>query len=192
MATSTLPQKTPDPACWLEDHGDYLYSFALVRVRDAGDAEDVVQETLLRAFQGLRRYRGQASFRTWLTAILRNQIADLFRKRARSEKIEEDAVLDRLFDAGGKWRVKVPAWKDDPAAALETAEFWSVFRACLQRLPARMGDVFTLRVLEQMETEDVGDQLELKPNHVLVLLHRARLRLWNCLSLKWLRAGQQS
>ena len=65
---------------WLSDHGDYLYRFALARLRDSHLAQDVVQETFLAAIKS-PSFAGQSSARTWLTGILKHKIIDLMRKK---------------------------------------------------------------------------------------------------------------
>ncbi len=74
----------PEPALWIERYGDELYRFALGRVaNDEVGAEELVQETLLSALQGLNSFRGEASERTWLFLILRRKIIDHYRRQAR-------------------------------------------------------------------------------------------------------------
>ena len=82
-----------DPAVWVDEHGDYLYRFALARVRDASVAEDLVQEGLLAALQSMSTYSGKASERTWLTSIVRHKILDHFRRSSRQVQFT-DADLD--------------------------------------------------------------------------------------------------
>lgn len=66
-----------DPGKWVDDHGDYLFRYAFVRLHDECRAEDAVQETLLAALKNLNTFGGRASERTWLTGILRNKIVDI-------------------------------------------------------------------------------------------------------------------
>ena len=71
---------------WLEDHGDVLFRFAKLRLGSSHLAEDIVQETFVKAFQGFSKFRGEASVRTWLFQILRNEINSHFRKAAKAKK----------------------------------------------------------------------------------------------------------
>src|SRR3569623_1509754 len=70
-----------DPALWLDNHGDALYRYALLRLRDPMLAEDMVQETLLAAVEARERYAGDASERTWLLGILKHKLIDQLRKK---------------------------------------------------------------------------------------------------------------
>ena len=63
-----------DPEAWLSLHGDALYGYAVLRVREPALAEDLVQETLLAALSARERYQGQASERSWLVGILKNSV----------------------------------------------------------------------------------------------------------------------
>jgi RNA polymerase sigma-70 factor (ECF subfamily) len=65
-----------DPQTWLDAYGDYLYRYALLRVRDESLAEDLVQEILLAALKGRAGFNGRSSERTWLTGILKHKIVD--------------------------------------------------------------------------------------------------------------------
>jgi RNA polymerase sigma-70 factor, ECF subfamily len=69
-----------DPAGWLQEHGDYLFAYALLRVRRREVAEDLVQETLLAGMQRFDTFQARSSVRTWLVGILKHKIVDHFRK----------------------------------------------------------------------------------------------------------------
>jgi RNA polymerase sigma-70 factor (ECF subfamily) len=73
-----------DPTSWLDAHGDYLYRYALVRVRDAAVAEDLLQETLLAAIGSSQNYSRRSSERTWLVGIMKHKVIDYFRRTART------------------------------------------------------------------------------------------------------------
>jgi len=72
---------TLNPHNWVSAHADYLYSFAITRLNDEEQAKDLVQETFLAALQKVNNFEGKSSERTWLTAILKNKIIDVYRKK---------------------------------------------------------------------------------------------------------------
>src|SRR5580698_2342527 len=72
-----------DPERWVDEHGDYLFKFALSRLRDVTRAEDAVQETFLAALKGGKNFAGRSAEKSWLTGILKNKIYDHFRKAGR-------------------------------------------------------------------------------------------------------------
>jgi RNA polymerase sigma-70 factor (ECF subfamily) len=185
----------PDPAAWLDLYGDYLYGYALVRLRNASHAEDVVQETLLAALQSHDRYAGRSSERTWLIGILKHKLIDHFRRVGREAPVGEveGEVFEHpeLFRESGEW---VDHWKEGrspiewqmtPAAMLEQTEFWETFNSCLSPLPARIASAFTLREIDGLSTEEICEILNVSTNNLWVMLHRARMHLRRCIELNW-------
>lgn len=182
-------KKPVDPTTWVDRHGDYLFRYALARLRRREAAEDVVQETFLAAVRGKDQFAGASSERTWLVAILKRKIVDQLRRKHRerpaSELTDADGWADDLFDARGHWKEKPARWASDPGAAFEREEFWAAFRVCLGKLPGRLSDAFTLREVEAMDGPDVCKALNISASNLWVMLHRARLRLWQCLGNNW-------
>lgn len=178
-----------DPKDWADKHGDYLYRCALLRVRDAGLAEEVVQETFLAALQARNRFAGESSERSWMVGILKHKVTDHFRKQSRegwSEDLERlGADLDeQLFDAEGYWishDVAPKSWPDDPSAVLEQKQFWEVLKRCLSELPPKMAQAFSLREVDELSSEEVCATLSITASNLWVLLHRARKHLRGCL-----------
>jgi RNA polymerase sigma-70 factor (ECF subfamily) len=187
--------RAPTAEDWLDRYGDYLYRYALLRLRHAQDAEDLVQETLLAGFRARERFAGRSAVRSWLTAILKRKIIDWHRAKGRRERAFDprpaEDLLDDLFDARGKWRVDPGAWEPAPDALLESREFWQVLRRCLGRLPARLAQVFILREIEERSNQEVRKALQVSPSNLWVLLHRARVGLSRCLDLHWFGRTQR-
>jgi RNA polymerase sigma-70 factor (ECF subfamily) len=178
-----------------------LYLYAMVRLRDPGLAEDVVQETLVAALETLSRFEGRSSLRTWLIAILRNKMCDLMRDRQRlvfaeprgGDDGDADPDFESLFDGRGNWRDdRRPRDWEDPRGALEQREFWQVFEACLGELPIRTAEVFVLREVLGEPIEAVCGNLGITENNCSVMLYRARMRLRGCLEAKWFAGRRQS
>lgn len=185
----TAPTPSCDPATWLTEHGDYLYRYALLKLRDEAAAEDMVQETLLAALSAWARFSGQSSVRTWLTGILKHKILDVFRARAKepqytpasADPIEELAALEQaLFDAKGHWISPPQTWAD-PEACLDQQRFWEAFTLCLDGLAPVHAQVFHLREMEGYDTADICKELNITSTNCWVMLHRARLGLQQCL-----------
>jgi len=183
------PPSSCDPAAWLTEHGDYLYRYALLKLRDGAAAEDMVQETLLAALSAWERFSGQSSVRTWLTGILKHKILDLFRSRAKEpqytpasdDSVAELAALEQaLFDATGHWISPPQAWAD-PEACLDQQRFWEAFMRCLEGLAPLHARVFHLREMEGYGTEEICNELDISSTNCWVVLHRARLGLQDCL-----------
>lgn len=130
-----------DPAAWVDEHGDSLFRFALMRLRDKSLAEDMVQETLLSAIQSLKSYKGKSTERTWLTGILKHKIIDHYRKNSKQVQItDEDTDLsgtDHFFERPDKWnghwaiKLRPVDPQQSPESVLEQREFWQVMQHCM-------------------------------------------------------------
>jgi RNA polymerase sigma-70 factor, ECF subfamily len=178
-----------NPDDWLKEHGDYLFRYALVRLRDKTIAEDAVQETLLAAIKGKEQFRGHASVRTWLVGILKHKLMDYFRKSSQefpvTDFISSEESPEDFFDRNGKWKVKPGAWGSDPADVLEKKEFWKTFEACMSALPGRLAQIFALREFEGLKSEEICNLLNVSTTNLNVMLFRSRIRLARCLGTNW-------
>jgi RNA polymerase sigma-70 factor (ECF subfamily) len=178
-----------DPARWVDVHGDYLFRYALCRLRQREVAEDLIQETFLAALRGRDRFAGASSERTWLVGILKRKLVDHLRRKGREQPVTDLTTVDRwaeaLFDERGNWKKKPGKWPADPSAALEKQEFWEIFTACLGKLPERLANAFTLRAVDEVDSQEVCKVLNVSANNLWVMLHRARLGLWRCLEINW-------
>jgi RNA polymerase sigma-70 factor (ECF subfamily) len=171
----------------LEALRPYLVRFASLQLRDAAAAEDAVQEALLAALAGEAGFGGRANLRTWVTGILKHKIVDVVRRQAREPAFqapEEDDALDALFRANGHWDERPAGWSD-PDGALEQTQFFKALEACLERLPARTGQVFMMREHLGLETGEICKEVGITPTHCWVLLYRARMVLRECLQQTW-------
>jgi RNA polymerase sigma-70 factor (TIGR02943 family) len=176
-----------DPTTWVDQHGDSLYLYALSRLRNPEAAEEVVQETLVAALRARDQYSGKGAEGAWLLGICKRKVVDYVRRRNRPDAgVGGDLGPDpseTMFDAKGNWRCDPRGMKGRPENALEREEFWQAFRGCLQRLSQQQADVFTLRELEDFESDKICKELEISSSNLWVLLHRARLGLARCMKL---------
>jgi RNA polymerase sigma-70 factor (TIGR02943 family) len=174
-----------NPEVWLQEFGDYLFHYALSRLRDADSAEEAVQETFVAGLKAAEQYSGKGEERAWLLGILKRKIIDLVRRRNRSPALQssdmDEGWLEGLFDATGHWRADPRFLAVQPSDIMERQEFWDAFRECLGKLPQRHADVFVLREIDECESEKICKELEISPSNLWVLLHRARLQLAKCL-----------
>jgi len=170
-----------DPARWVEEFGDVLLRYALVRVGDRETARDLVQETLVAALRGRTDFAGRSSVKTWLVGILRHKIVDHFRRRSRELATPAEDPEAGAFGEDGRWRVPPQAWDADPSDALHRRQFWEALSRCLDDLPQRQASAFALREFEGLETAELGKVLGATPTNLWVILHRARLALRRCL-----------
>jgi RNA polymerase sigma-70 factor (TIGR02943 family) len=179
-----------DPEAWVDRHGDALYRYALMRLRDPEMAAELVQEAFLHAFRGRGAFDGRSSERTWLVSILRHKLIDYLRKSGREKSIDPDGLGDeRIFDRAGRWLSMPGRWEGNPGEDMERREFWSCFEDCLSRLPSNVSDAFLLRELEDCGADDVCEVLQITPANLHTRLYRARLLLRDCLGRRWFGAA---
>ncbi len=186
-----------DPTEWLTEHGDYLYRYALVRVRDSAAAEDLLQETLLAAIGSCQTHEGRSSERTWLLGIMKHKVVDYFRRFARTPefRMSSEEGHDDLdwFESEGAWRGhwredQAPVcWPVDAIKLLESREFWETFDRCLARLSPQMAVAFTLREIDGLSSQEICEILNVTPNNLWVILHRGRAKLRHFLEAEWFR-----
>ncbi|HWZ36763.1 MAG TPA: RNA polymerase sigma factor [Bradyrhizobium sp.] len=151
-----------------------LYRLARCILRNDGEAEDVVQETYVRAFTHLADFRGDSSLSTWLSRIAMNEaLGRLRRQRASVElsslpqgALEAQIIQFPLMSAAG-----------DPEQSMAQREIQHVVEAAIDELPEPFRMVFITRVVEGMNVEETAEILDLKPETVKTRLHRARAML---------------
>ncbi len=177
---------------WLEEHGDALFAFAMLRVGKRELAEDLVQDTLLVAIKSFRQFDGRSSIRTWLIGILKRKIVDQFRRNEVEQRHLSAAKQPKdglnAHRAEPSYRTDGGAWKHDPATTMESAEFWQKFEECRRKLPAKLLSAFVLREIDQASHRDVCQQLGISASNLSVRLYRARLAMRQCLERNWFRS----
>jgi RNA polymerase sigma-70 factor (ECF subfamily) len=153
-------------------HNRRLFRVARGVLRDDAEAEDVVQETYVRAFTRLDRFRGEAELPTWLTRIALNEALGRLRKRRPGADLsaldagEERAILFPMSPA--------PAGPEGEAGR---AQARAVLEQAVDALPEAFRLVFVLRDMEGMSIEETAAALSIRPETVKTRLHRARRML---------------
>jgi RNA polymerase sigma-70 factor (ECF subfamily) len=176
---------------WVDDHGECLFRYALVRVRKTEVAEDLVQETFLAAVRGYEKFGGRSSERSWLCGILKNKIVDYYRKLGREVSFTDTEFLadefSEKFVPVGFWNHdKGPAeWKPEPDEVANRSEFWQTMRDCLSKLPEKVRAVFTMREMDEVPSKEICEALSITDSNLWVMLHRARMALRECLEINW-------
>lgn len=185
---------------FLHDLRRQMLKFATLQLPDGQMAEDAVQEAFIGALKNASAFGGRAAFKTWVFAILKNKIADLLRQRRRlaetsplSHDEEKDVdIYEQLFDGKSLWQSdERPAAWGDPENSLRDREFWQVFEACLEHLPAQQGRVFMMREIIELDSQEICAALGITVSNLNVMLHRARLRLRECLEDGWFLEGER-
>jgi len=164
-----------------------LLKYAQLQLRNPAWAEDAVSETLLAALEKPQSFAGQSQLKTWLVGILKHKLVDQLRRNARdmSMTAEDGEDLDELlFRPDGHWREAPQEW-GDPEHTLHQLDFMRVLDACVEKLPGQQGRLFMMREWLELDTDEICKVLDISPTNLWVMLHRARLRLRECLQLNW-------
>jgi RNA polymerase sigma-70 factor, ECF subfamily len=148
-----------------------VYLMALSMLRNEAEAEDVAQETFIKAYRNLGRFRSESRFSTWLIAIALNEARARLRRK-------QPGLTDSIDDTEGPI---VPAqltdWREIPSETLERKEVRSLIRRALDTLPLAYREVFVLRELEERNVQETAETLGITIGSVKMRLHRARMML---------------
>ena len=148
----------------------YLLRFARLQLRNDAWAEDAVSETMLAAIAKPQSFAGQSQLKTWLVGILKHKVSD-----------ELDAIG---FKIDGHFAEHPANW-GNPDQDLGQMQFMVVMDACVTKLPPVQGRLFLMREWLEMDADEVCKELGITTTNLYVQLHRARLRLRECLELNW-------
>jgi RNA polymerase sigma-70 factor (ECF subfamily) len=159
--------------------GEEMMGFASRMLQDRNAAEDVFQEAMLGSLQSIGHYDGRVSLRAWMYGILRNKIADAFRKRGRDAVVSNADPEDAQFRADGHWKDSA---RFSPFN--ENAEMLDVVRECMDALPHNQKEVLTLRAIEGLSSEEAAQALDLTNTNLRQVLHRARQNVRKCVDGK--------
>lgn len=149
-----------------------VYSLSLRMLRNPEDAEDVLQDTFLRAYRGLKSFQGNSTFSTWVYRIAANSaLMRLRKKQLPTVSIEDADERDAPLN--------IADWKPGPVEQLLTEETRVAMEQAIESLPPEFRQVFILRDVEELSNAEVAEVLDLSVAAVKSRLHRARLKVRN-------------
>jgi len=160
----------------VERYETKVYSLAMKMLRNPEDAEDVLQDTFLRAYRGIKSFQGNSTFSTWIYRITANSAL----MRLRKKKLPTVSI----DDAGERETpINIADWSPGPVEQLLTQETQKAMDEAIEALPPEFKQVFILRDVEELSNSEVAEILDLSVAAVKSRLHRARLKVRNRLSL---------
>ncbi len=153
------------------------------------DAEDVLQETFMKAYEHLDQFHGDSKFYTWIVRIAVNQALMKLRRR----KTDKSVSLDETIDTGEDTILReVAAWDEDPEQRFSREELGQILDSAIQSLEPPYRSVFVLRDIEELSTEETAEALDLSVPAVKSRLLRARLQLREKLTRFFKRKGDDA
>lgn len=181
MATALKNRSQPLPAQGLDefgtlyrDHVDLVYRYAHRLCGETEAAKDLVQETFLNAYRGLKNFRGDARISTWLYTIASRTCMKMRRKR--KGEPEHELSLDEFVPTSeGEFRLQIPTEGLSPEEALENKELRRALDQAINKLPKKYRMVLILCDMEEVSAKEVGTIMSLNERAVKSRLHRARL-----------------
>ncbi len=188
---------TIEPQFWVDRYGDYLYNYAIVRVNDAEKAGDLVQDTFLAGLKAKDNFQGRSAERTWLISILKRKIIDTYRRNATSRESSINEYQEDISD-GDFYRGDDPFkghWLEGkgpnshslmPEGELEQDELRQIIERCISLLPPKLASVFIMKLIDEAGSDEVCKELGITPSNLWVILHRARLKMRECVESKWI------
>jgi len=163
-------------------HHAVLVAMAIPLV-GADSADDVAQETWLKAFAAISKFEGRAKLRTWLARIAINEAYALRRKRGRELSLDDWGIdsgspIGSRFNQQGGWNAPPSQWHHEtPEALLTEAELHECIRKHLHQLPGDQQSVLMMRELGGLGFDEIARALSLAEGNIRVLLHRGRQRM---------------
>jgi RNA polymerase sigma-70 factor (ECF subfamily) len=189
---------TLKPQMWVEQHGNYLFNYAIVRVNDREKAEDLVQETFLAGLKAKDNFQGKSSERTWLISILKRKVIDTYRKQY-SSKVSSMSEYEQNISDGDFYRTEDPFkghWLEGksphsnslmPEDEMEQEELREIISRCIKNLPPNLAAAFAMKMIDEADSDEICKELGITSSNLWVMLHRARLKMRTCVESKWLK-----
>ena len=183
------------PDKWIDTYADQLFGYAYSKTGKSELAEDLVQETFLAGLKSKDNFKGDSTERTWLFSILKFKIADHYRKASTKREInnsrfmnDDASFMDTFFNEDGGWTNNVlPGSLDNSTEdALENKELGAIMNKCISKLPENYKQLVILKLIEDEKTEIICKELNITTTNYWVLMHRAKLKLRNCIQKNWI------
>jgi RNA polymerase sigma-70 factor (ECF subfamily) len=152
-------------------HNQRLYRVARAILRNNGEAEDVMQDAYVRAYEHLKQFAGSAKFSTWLTRIA---VHEALARRRRGNRYQE---LASMSEQERSPMDRFASLAPDPEQQTANSELGRLLEEAVEKLPDAYRTIFMLRDVEEMSTADAAEVLEITEENVKVRLHRARALL---------------
>jgi RNA polymerase sigma-70 factor (TIGR02943 family) len=180
-----------DPQQWVARHADHLYTYALVRLDSEEQARDLVQETFLAALEGLHQFKGHSTEKTWLTAILKYKVIEVYRKKnsgLQAEPIGQGPETEFFESENGHWKTDYSpqTFGIEGADPLAQKELAAILTKCLKKLPALWYSIFAMKHVDETATDVICKELKVSSANFWVIIHRAKLNLRACIQREWI------
>lgn len=168
---------------WIELYSSELLNRAIYLISDKEEAKDIVQDVFLAAYSGYQSFKGNSKVKTWLHTILKNKVADYYRKKY---KTPSNISLESFFDEASVWKNGenlLKAW-DDATKTNDFAEFDHLLEDCIENMAPKWKIPVKLYYLEEKNTPEICQEIGITTTNLWKILQRARLQIRECLETK--------
>lgn len=168
---------------WIELYSSELLNRAIYLTSDNEEAKDIIQDVFLAAYSSYQSYKGKSSVKTWLHSILKNKVADYYRKKYKNpSKIS----LENYFDEAGNWKNEenlLGAW-DEASITGDYAEFDHLLNNCIENLAQKLKIPIKLYYLQEKKSTEICQEIGITTTNLWKILQRGRLQVRECLETK--------
>ena len=161
-------------AVLVDRYKDLVYTLALRMMKHTEEAEEAAQDTFIKTYKSLNKFKGESKFSTWIYRVAYNTCLDRLKKNKRQQYTVE-------INEYTEHQVKT---LDNALDKIEAKEREQIIQDCLALLPSEDSFLLTLYYFEELSLEDIGKIVDLKPNNVKVKLFRSRKKLATVLRKK--------
>ena len=168
---------------WILQYSSELLTRAIYLVSDKEEAKDIVQDVFLAAYSGYHSFKGNSAPKTWLFTILKNKVADYYRKKY---KTPDQISLENFFDEAGIWKNGdnlLNAWHETTNTG-DYAEFDHILEKCIEDLAPQWQIPIKLYYLKEKKTPEICQEIGISTTNLWKILQRARLQIRECLETK--------
>jgi len=166
-----------------------MISWTMYKIADTETAKDIVQDTFLAIVKNIDKFNNESNPKTWIFSILNNKIADYYRKKYKEPVTTDFNSYSAFFTQDGDWITeKQPKdWHEEDKNLLDDTVFQSVLNKCIDNLPSKWNALVKMKFLDEKETENICQELEISTTNMWQMMHRAKLKLRQCLEINWFK-----
>jgi len=180
---------------WVEKYTEAMLNWAYQKVGNRETAEDLVQDTFVAAHKSIETFQNKSQPKTWLFSILKNKIADYYRKQFKLKMVnesdmgndEQENVISEFFTPQGDWlQAAIPGnWESSQEELLDDIDFRQVLSDCLDGLQDKSNLAIRYKFFEEKKGGEICKELGITPSNFWQILHRAKLQLRRCIENNW-------
>lgn len=173
---------------WVDQYANDLYKQACYLLSDEEDAKDLIQEVFIIAYNQYDTFRKESYPKTWLSGILRNKVAEFYRKKYKSG---DRISLEHFFNQNQVWKQtgNLESWTDDEDSLSKDESFHQSLINCLEQLPHRWSILIKLTYFDQKKSSEICQETNISATNYWKILQRSRLQLRECLEINWFKSN---